>query len=243
MDVSLTPPFPQRPNQPMPPSPVVYTTYCDGHYYPVTSMTAELALKGRVDALPSPIEATRQGWMASAQTSAFIVSTTLALQYRRLFFFGFDCGTFLQNGILAVAEVAFLQMVKLGGTGKTATEADSVSSALRFFVYVGLTLSLGGTMSSLIMVDILGEVPSRFALRPIWPSHRATTLDSLLDGRWTVAKANRDLSRFIVMLAFAAQLILFIACREPPAVFIPATVLISLTVLPLVAMHFRSRAS
>jgi len=184
-------------------------------------MTAEAALKGQVGALPSPIEASRQSWLTNAQTSAVV------------------------NGILVAVEVAFLQIVKRTGSGigQTADDSDmeGVSTALRFFVYVGLTLSLGGATSSLIMVDILGEVPARFALRPTWPLNNSeTNLDSLLDLRWTVAKTNRDLSRFVVMLSLVAQLILFIVSREPPIVLIPATVLVSIAVVPLVVMHSRS---
>lgn len=113
------------------------------------------------DDLPAILKAVQSSWISSSQSAASVVSSISSAASTR--FVSPERLTFTdptQSALIVVLDAQFLTFMK--GQPRFADSVDvdhSVQDVMLGFVYAGLFLNIGATVSSLIITEMFGEMP------------------------------------------------------------------------------------
>jgi len=130
-------------------------------------------------ALPTTVEATRSGWLSTFQSAATV------------------------SGLLAAVTAQLLVFFRTNDAfGANGDQKDHPKrEAVLTLTYVALILSIGATLSSLILTDEFSDIPIRAARSPYGPESSKTEGDPIFLGKdWEILRTFglRKSARFVV---------------------------------------------
>jgi hypothetical protein len=148
------------------------------------------------DALPTTVEATRSGWLSTFQSAATVVRKTKFFRTSKLIFKP-------QSGLLAAVTAQLLVFFRTNDAfGANGDQKDHPKrEAVLTLTYVALILSIGATLSSLILTDEFSDIPIRAARSPYGPESSKTEGDPIFLGKdWEILRTFglRKSARFVV---------------------------------------------
>src|SRR5258706_5196165 len=109
------------------------------------------------DELPTTVESVRNGWLSTLQSAATVVRKQSPLGLQRLI-------SKRQSGLLAAVTAQLIVFFKANGTFDN--KDDPRKEPILTLTYVALVLSIGATISSLILTDEFADIPIRAARSP-----------------------------------------------------------------------------